>query len=379
MISPSLSPVLRLLVLPVTFTCFLGCQKEKPAPKTPPPPKVTVSKPISDRVQSFRDYNGYIEPLETVNIRTRVKGFLQKVLFQEGAEVKKGDPLYEIDPREYQAMLTKAQADLVKSQSELRKAIADEDRARRSREKSVISEEEYVQKAAAREVAQAVVKQAEAQVAMANLDVSFTKIEAPIEGRVNRTLITPGNLVGYNEATLLTTIVRVDRVYVYFDVPERHLIDYQLRAREKKMSMPTEGTHPVEVGVEGETGHPHLGVINFRENRVDTSTGTIRLRGELPNQSRILYPGLYARVRVPLGDPEEKLMLPETALMSDQRGRFIYVVKADNTVEYRPITIGPRKSGLISIETGLSAEDRVIVNGLQRARPGAQVQAEEIK
>lgn len=378
MYSPPSRFLLRMAMLPLLFGAFLGCNKgEKPVAKTPPPPKVTVAKPTVDSVQSFREYNGYVEPVETVNIRTRVKGFLQKVAFTEGAEVKKGDLLYEIDPREYKAMLTKNRADLSKAEAELRKAQADEERARISLAKNVVSQEEYVQKSAAKEVAQAMVKQAQAMVDIANLDIDFTKIEAPIDGRVNRTLVTPGNLVGYNEATLLTTIVKVDRVYVFFDVPERQLVEYERQTREQKVSSSADLSFPVDVAVESETGFPHPGVINFRENRVDSGTGTIRIRAELKNDDRILYPGLYARVRVPLGEAVPKLMLPETALMSDQRGRFVFVVKPDNTVEYRPVTVGTRKGPLVAIETGVTAEDRVIVNGIQRARPGIPVTPEE--
>jgi multidrug efflux system membrane fusion protein len=207
---------------------------------------------------------------------------------------------------------------------------------------------------------------------IAKLDLEFTKITAPISGRISRTAVTEGNLVGFNEPTLLTTIVRLDPIYVTFDVPEANAIEYERQSRQKLPS-PTDRTMPIDLGVARETGYPHHGVIDFRENRVDTGSGTIRLRGVLDNKERALVPGMFARVRVPLGGPKKQPAIPEAALMADQAGRYVYVVATDNTVRRQQVTIGGRSGNLVGIETGMSPDDWVIINGLQKARPGGTV------
>ena len=350
-----------------------GCQPAKQTPPPAPPADVTVAKPVSREVQNFREYTGYLEPVETVNIRTRVRGFLQKIHFKEGVEVNKGDPLYDIDPREFEAAVARATADVSKANGELARAQADEDRGRVLVRTMSISEEEFQLRVAARKSAQASVAQAEAALRIAKLDLEFTKIIAPISGRISRTQVTEGNLVGFNEPTQLTTIVRLDPIYVTFDVPEANAVEYEKRSREQKLPTETDRTIPIDLGVARETGHPHHGVIDFRENRVDPGSGTIRLRGVLANKDRSLIPGLFACVRVPLGPPQRQLAIPEVALMSDQAGRFVYVVASDNSVRRQQITIGGRSGDLMAVESGLNPDDWVIINGLQKARPGGKV------
>src|SRR5262245_24785173 len=276
----------RFFVL-LTVIALAGCQPGKQTPSAPPPPDVTVAKPVWHEIQNVREYTGYLEAVETANIRARVRGFLTKVLFKEGTEVKKDDPLYEIDRREFESALARAQADLTKANAERDRAQADEDRGRVLVRTQAISEEEFQQRVATRKSAQASVAQSEAAVRIAKLDLEFTKITAPISGRISRTLITEGNLVGFNEPTLLTSIVKLDPIYVTFDVPEANAIEYERQSRENGPS-PTERTIPIDLGVAREIGHPHHGMIDFRENRVDTGTGTIRLRGVLDNQARAL-------------------------------------------------------------------------------------------
>ncbi len=248
--------------------------------------------------------------------------------------------------------------------------------ASRLRPSGAISEEEYTQKQATSESSTAALRQARAALDSARLDLSFTKFHAPISGRISRTLVTVGNLVGSNEPTLLTTILRVDPVYVFFDVPERNFLEYGERVRQGKAATAAEGTVPVLVVLENEKDHPHRGTINFRENRADEGTGTIRLRGELPNPDRSLVPGLFARVRVLIGSPHQRLLVPEVALNADQRGTYVLTVK-DDTVVYRAVKVGTNDEGLVVIEEGRKPDDRVIVNGIQRARPGAKVAAKE--
>jgi RND family efflux transporter MFP subunit len=406
-----------LALFATTAAGVAGCKKDTPDAKGKaggPPPPVAVAKPIEWKVQSYREYNGYLEAVEMVQVKARVKGVLEKIHFTEGEEVKEGAPLYTIDPREYKAAVAKAEADVTKAgadvanwKAQIKRDEAELDRIRLQKSGGAGSQSDVDKAAAAVEVDQAQLAvshatkaAAESMLDTAKLELGYTNITAPITGRISRTLVTRGNLVGQNETTMLTSIVRMHPIYVYFDAPEPDVIEYQrwqmsmLKAGSVLPSL-TEAKFPLEVGVATEKGFPHPGFINFRENRVDTGTGTVRIRGELPNENRLLYPGLFARVRVPGGDPQPRLSLPESAVSAGQEGRFVYVVKDDNSVEKRLVSVGPRLeesrpgevgagwklvgqsekpiASMISIDKGLNPGDRVIVDGLQRARPGASV------
>jgi multidrug efflux system membrane fusion protein len=349
-----------------------GCRK--PAPPPPPPPQVTVSQPVRRSVVESREYSGRLDCVESVEIRARVRGFLEKIHFQEGTEVAKGALLYELESAGYQAAVESAEAEVRRLEAIAKQATSESDRATRLRGTGAVSEEEYAAKTSARDEARANLEKAKAFAENARLDLSYTKITAPIKGRIGRTLVTEGNLVGYNDPTLLTTLVSMDPLYVYFEAPESDYLEYQRLIRDENVGSAEQSGVLIEVGLAIDTGFPHRGLINYRDNRVDRSTGTILIRGRLPNLQRILSPGLYARVRVPFGKPKERLLVPEAALASDQRGRYLLVVKPDNTVDYRPVTTGVAVDGLIVIEKGLNHDDWVIVNGLQKARPGAAVE-----
>ena len=414
----------------VGVMCVAGCQRNAAPPPSPPPPTVTVAKPISHPVQSYYEYNGHLEAVETVEIRARVKGLLQAVTFVEGDEVEAGAPLYTIDPREYRTAVARATADQTKASADIGNwraqiKLAEVELSRLMRTSGGAVTQSEIDKARAMvevnaaqlAVAQATRDSAAAALQTANIQLGYTEIRAPISGRISRTLITKGNLVGQDQPTLLTTIVSVDPLHVYFDAPERDLLKYQPTMRAKGVPEAI-----VEIGVATEGGYPHEGRIDFQENRVDVGTGTVRLRGRIPNpttgsrNTRVLYPGLYARVRVPIGLAEPRPVIPEEALMTGQEGRFVYVLGQDDVVEKRVVTIGTRvwqalqadedpqpgwvlmnpnpvpaaengagaPSGpvrisarsVIAIEKGLTLDDRVIVNGLQRARPGAPVAPE---
>jgi RND family efflux transporter MFP subunit len=407
-----------LVLFALTAVAVAGCKKDNPDAKgkAPPPPQVTVARPVEWQVQSYREYNGYLEAVEFVQVKARVKGVLEKIHFTEGDEVKECAPLYTIDPREYKAAVAKGVADVAKAtadianwKAQIKRDEAELDRLRRQFAGGAGSQSDVDKGIATLEVdrAQLAVSDAtkaaaESMLETAKLELSYTEITAPIGGRISRTLVTRGNLVGQNETTLLTTIVRMDPIYVYFDAPEPDVIDYQrwvwsmYRSDGVFPSLP-EAKFPLEIGVATEKGFPHPGVINFRENRVDTGTGTVRVRGELPNADRFLYPGLFARVRVPSGNLQARLSIPESALQAGQEGRFIYVVKADDTVEKRLVTVGARLeesreahptagwkltgagqpekpiASMVAIDKGLGPTDRVIVEGLLRARPGVPV------
>lgn len=403
----------------------VGCRPVPPPPQTPPPPLVTVARPAVSPVQNYYDYNGYLEAVETVEVRARVKGYLNKVFFKEGDEVKAGDPLYQIDPREYLSAVAKVDAEIAQANASIdsAKVKVEETNTEWGRLKDLqgASDKEKTAAKSAWEVAKAQLKLAEANLQAANaslrtanIQLGYTDIKAPIAGRISRTLVTPGNLVGQTESTLLTTIVSTDPIYVYFDAPERDLVEYQKGVGVQGESARQAGTRPVQVGVATEDGFPHAGELDFRENRVDSGTGTVRLRGRLPNPKgangeRVLYPGLFARVRVPLGPPADRPVIPEEALMTGQEGRYVYVLGPENKVKKQSVKVGatvwrappaddkaprwqltadkPDKDGkvpppgvvrsVVAIEGGLSETDVVVVNGLQKARPGAPVTPDE--
>lgn len=350
-----------------------------------------------------------------VQVTARVKGFLNEILFKEGDEVKQNDLLFKIDPREYVAATKRADADRRKAVTELKRAKAEEERVKKLRGTGAVSDEDYEQRVAARETAEATLLQAEAALEASQLQLGYTEIRAPIHGLISRTLVTRGNLVGQNENTLLTSIVSMDPIYVYFDVPERDLVEYQRTMQSGHQSDLLNRTLPLEVAVATETGYPHPGVIDFRENRVDSGTGTVRIRGRLlnprvePGNVRVLYPGLFAKIRVPSGPPTQMLCIPEDALMTGQEGRYVYVLDDKNNVTKRSVTVGPNVwkappvadpnrpgwtlslpgdqakpdqkpvpiPSVMAIENGLKPGDRIVINGLTKARPGSPVTPEE--
>jgi multidrug efflux system membrane fusion protein len=365
----------RRIIALVAVLATVGCRH--PPPTAPPAPQVTVSRPIHRDVTEHREYPGRIDAVESVDIRARVQGFLQKIHYQEGTEVKKDTLLYEIDPQPFQASLDAVQADVRRLEATLKQAESEAARATRLHGTGAISEEDYIARTSARDEARANLAKAKATVESARIQLSYTKIYAPIDGRIGRTLVTEGNLVGFNEPTLLTTLVRMDPIYIYFEAPEGDYLEYRRLMQVEGLPTAEQAKTPLDVGLVTDTGYPYHGTLNFRDNRIDPGTGTVMLRGTLSNPERILVPGLYARVRVPFGKPRERLLVPEAALSADQRGRFLLVVKPDHAVEYRPVTSGVTVDGLTVIEKGLNPDDLVIVNGLQKARPGAQVEPQQ--
>jgi RND family efflux transporter MFP subunit len=294
----------------------------------------------------------------------------------EGDMVKKGDLLYEIDPRTFEADLESAEAEVARAEAQLKQARSEWERADRMRLTRAVSEEELIQKFSAQDVAAAAVRKARASAQSARLELGFTRIVSPIDGMIGRTLITQGNLVGYNDPTMLTTVVRLDPIYVYFDLPESDMLAHDQLVREQGATALTAKT-PAFIGLAIDRGHPHQGTIDFRDNKVDPGTGTIRHRAVVENKSAVLTPGLFCRVKVPIGPRKKCLMVPESAVGQDQAGRYLLVVGADDTVDMRRVRAGvPTEDGLIVVEARdgkLSGQDWVVVNGVQRARPGNKV------
>lgn len=350
-----------------------GCSRQSPEEMAPPPPKVTVRQPGARSLVDTAEATGRAEAPETYEVRVRVKGFLDSINFREGARVKKGDLLYEIDLRTFKEDVESARAEVGRLQAQLRQARSEADRAQRMQQMGSISQEEYIQKMAAHEITQAAVRKAEAAARSAELELSFTRIASPIDGVIGRTLVTRGNLVGYNEPTLLTTIVRSDPIYVYFDLPERLKLEYDHLVREQGAAA-LDARVPAQVGLVIDKGYPHKGVIDFYDNMVDPGTGTIRIRAVVENKAGILTPGLFCRVKIPIGAARDRLLVPENALGLDQRGRYVLVVEADDMVATRTVKTGMQtEDGLVVVEEGLTGNEWVIVNGLQRARPGTKV------
>jgi len=363
-------------ILPVTIAlAALGaCSRHKPP--APPPPKVTVALPQSATVTNWDEYPGHIEAVESVEIRPRVSGYIEAIHFEDGSEVKAGDLLFEIDPKPYQATLERMQAEHQRAESRAELARNELARAENLLKTQVISEEQFDNRSKMAREAEAALASAKAAEDSAQVDLDYTRIKAPISGRIGRRLVTAGNLVqggGMVPGTVLTTLVSADPIYCYFDADEKSLLRYR--------QITGHGQNPsslaCEVALAGEDGFPHKGHVDFFDNKVDPKTGTIRMRAILKNPGRILVPGMFAKARVPAGPPVETLLIPAVAIGSDQGNKFVLIVNKDSIVESRPIK-ADRIHGLMrAVTEGLTPQDRVIINGLMMARRGSKVEVVE--
>jgi RND family efflux transporter MFP subunit len=328
-------------------------------------------------VTDYADFTGRTAAVDSVEVRARVWGYLDKVNFKEGALVKEGDVLFEIDPRTYQAALVQAEGNLESIQARVRRLSADLSRAQRLVTQLVINREEYDKIAGDHGEAAASLAAARGAVQQAKLDLEYTKVLAPVSGRVSRYVVTVGNLIqsGQNGGgTLLTTLVSVDPMYAYFDVDEHTVLRVRQLIREGKARSARDSEVPVFLGLANEAGFPHRGTINFVDNQINPKTGTLRLRGVFPNKDESLSPGLFSRVRVPIGYPHQALLVSDRALDTDQGQKIVYAVDGDNKVVARPVRLGALHDGLREITEGLKPGERVIVNGLQQVRPGIIVE-----
>src|SRR5262249_21867491 len=313
------------------------------------PIPVTVSRPVERDVTDYADFTGRTAAVDSVEVRARVWGYLDKVNFKEGALVKAGDVLFEIDPRTYRAALTQAEGNLAAMQARVRRLDADLARARRALEVRAASTEDYDRIEGDRGEAVGSVEALRGTVQQAKLDLEYTKILAPVSGRVSRYVVTQGNLIqsGQNGGgTLLTTIVSVDPMYAYFDVDEHTVLRVRQLIREGKAKSAREGELPVWLGLANEDGYPHRGTINFVDNQVNPKTGTLRLGGVFPNKDEALAPGYFARVRAPIGFPHRALLISDRAIDTDQGQKILYVVNEKNEVISRPVRLGALHDGL---------------------------------
>jgi RND family efflux transporter MFP subunit len=366
-----------LLGLGIALVTLAGCARTPSgAPEAAPTP-VTVSHPVERDVIDYADFTARTAAVDSVEVRAHVWGYLDKVNFKEGALVKKGDVLFELDPRPYQALLNQAKAKVAQDEAQLTYDEAEYQRNLSLIRTGSVSQSDLDKSSAARGVDIANIAADKAVVVSRKLDLDYTKVTAPVSGRVSRYVVTVGNLIqsgDQNGGTLLTTIVSVDPMYAYFDVDEHTVLRVNQLIRDGKAPSTRDGEVLVSLCLANEDGFPHQGTVDFVDNQVNPKTGTLRVRGVFPNADDTLSPGYFARVRIPIGFPHQALLVSDRALDTDQGQKVVYVVDKDNKVVCRPVNLGALHDGLRVITDGVKPDERVIVTGLQQVRPGITVE-----
>ncbi len=365
----------RFLCLPLCLLIVaISCNKPQAAPPAEPG-NVTVTHPVVHRVMEWEDYSGYLTSPDMANVVARVSGLVVEASFREGSLVHQGEVLFVIDDRPFKADVSSKQADVKRGQAQVDLAQATLHRLDKVRETRAISEEDYDTAKANLEQAQATLAAAKAALETSQLNLQWTRVTAPINGRVSRQMVQAGNMVnggsGQSQSTLLTTIVQVDPLYCYVNIPERVASQFQRIA--EVHGKPGHVDVPCNVQLESETGYPHQGVIDFVDNRVDVNTGTVMIRGVIPNQNGVINAGAFARMRIPGSAAYDAVLIPDAAIGTEQNERFVWVLGAENAVQSRRVKLGALFGALRAITDGLTANDVVVVNGLQMARPGAKV------
>jgi RND family efflux transporter MFP subunit len=356
----------------VVILIFTACG-QKEAYKPPPPPKVTVQQPVKRPVTDYLEFTGNTQAVNTVQLRARVEGYLEKVLFQDGDRVKKGQLLFLIQQNTYQAKLRQAEAEVLAQKARLQHAETEFVRFTRLVQEKAASQTDLDKWRFERDAASAAVLAAEAKRDLAKLDLSYTTVTAPFNGRIDRRLKDPGNLVGAaGEETVLAAINQIDPIYVYFTINERELLRLIGQTPRPPDSVEQE-KWPVSLGLADEKGFPHQGKLDFAAISVDPTTGTLLLRGVFANPDGKILPGLFAKVRIPSAQARPALLVPQVAVSFDQQGSYVLVVNDKNMVERRGVTPGPKIDDFSVIEDGLKGQEWVVVQGILRAIPGRQV------
>lgn len=372
-----LKSILPSAILPVAIT--LAACRPQAQPPAPAAPVVTVAPVIEENLVEWEEFTGRIEPVQTVDIRPRVSGFIQEVRFQSGQLVKKGDVLFVIDPRWHRADLDRREAETERAAVQLANARREADRTAQLLASKAISAEEADARVARFDEAKAALLTAQATRDFVKLDLEQTQVRAPIDGRISRAYLTEGNFVSGNSGagTLLTTVVSVDPIYVYADLDEDTLLKFNSLAQAHQLETNASGQVPVELQLADEPGFPHRGWIESFDNRLDPNTGSILLRAVFPNDQGRIIPGLFAHIRVPLSARRPTLLISERAIGTDQAEKFVLTLTASNTVAYRSVKLGPAVEGRRIIRSGIQSGEKIVVNGLQRVRPGSPVTAQE--
>lgn len=359
---------------------LVGCDDGVAQNAVPQAPAVSAADVVVKSISQWDSFNGRIEAVESVQLRPRVSGYIDKVNYADGQEVKKGEVLFTIDDRTYRAALEQAQASLARAKTQASLARSEANRTDKLVNTNVVSREEWEQRRSAATQAQADIRAAQAAVDAAQLNLDFTKVTAPIEGRASRALITSGNLVTAGDsASVLTTLVSLKTVYVYFDVDEATYLHYQNLARSGQGASSNHLALPVEIGLVDEGGYPHQGKVDFLDNQLTPSTGTIRMRALLDNAQRQFTPGLFARVRLPGSAEFNATLIDDKAVLTDQDRKYVYIVDKEGKAQRRDITQGRLAAGLRIVQQGLNPGDKVIVDGLQKVfMPGMPVNAKTV-
>jgi RND family efflux transporter MFP subunit len=357
-------------------SALVGCARPSAQPGAPPPPKVTIAEVVHRDVTEWDEFTGRLEAVDAVSVRPRVSGYVSAVRFTEGAVVRRGDLLFQIDPRPFQAEVDRLRAERSRSEAVADRAGSELQRAERLRAEDAMSKEEFDRRAAFAREAKAQTAAVDAALAAAELNLEFTRVTAPINGRVGRAIVTEGNLVstGPGEATLLTTLMSIDPIHAHFDADEGIFLKYADMARQGRRANARSSKQRIEMALADEDGFPREGQLDFLDNRLDPATGTIRGRAIFRNPNGDLTPGLFVRLRLPGSNAYSGVLIQDRAVGTDLDKRFVFVVKSDKTIEYRPVTLGPLIDGLRVVRSGLQAGERIVVNGLQRVRPGATVE-----
>jgi RND family efflux transporter MFP subunit len=366
------------LILSATGLILSGCSRST-AQQRPPPPAVTVAPVARQEIVERDEFTGRTEAVESVDVRPRVSGYIQEVKFQAGQLVKKGDVLFLIDPRWHQAEFDKRHADLGQAKVRLENMKREADRTPQLLANRAISTEESDARQARYDEAKSALLAAQAALDTARLDLEYTQVRAPIDGRVSRALLTEGNYINgvAGGASLLTTIVSVGPIYVYADVDENSLLKFNALAQAGKLETDAAGKIPVQLQLSDEQDFPHKGYIESFDNRLDANNGSILLRAVFPNTEGRILPGLFARIRVPLSERHTAVLVEERAIGTDQAQKFVLTLSSTNTVEYRSVKLGPLIAGKRVVRTGLEPGEKIVVNGMQRVRPGMPVMPQE--
>lgn len=356
-----------------------GCNRSAAANGAPPPPAVTIAPAQKEELTEWDEFTGRTEAVESVEVRPRVSGHIQDVRFQSGQLVKKGDVLFVVDPRPYKAVYDQRQAQYAQAKAHLENSQRNAERNTRLLATKAISSEQGDATQSQFEEDKAALLSAASQLESARLDLEFTEVRAPIDGKVSRALLTAGNYVSgvAGGASLLTTIVSVDPIYVYADVDENSLLKFTTLLQQKQLAGESAAKIPVELALADEDKFPHKGFVESFDNKLDPNTGTILLRAVIPNPDGRIVPGLFSRIRVPMSDKHEVVLVDETAIGTDQAQKFVLTLDDKNTVQYREVKLGPTIEGKRIIRSGLQAGEKIIVNGIQRARPGLPVTPQE--